>query len=492
MKKHLMKNNKLISSLLIVSILLTGIPAFADESGDLVPTTVSDEAVSIWPEAPEIEAASAILIEEKTGVVLYEKNCHEKMFPASTTKLMTCLLAMETHSNDLDKLVSFSNEAVFSIPPDGSNMGIDPGEAMTLEECLYGIMVLSANEVSNAVAEFVSGTQDDFVKLMNKRAKELGCVDTHFNNAHGYTDPDHYTSAHDLAMIAREYFKNEYLSKISRTLYYHWYPTETQPDDIYLANHNYFVNESFYCEGFQGGKTGFTDESGNVLVTCAERNNMKLICVVMKESHPNQYRDTLSLFNYGFNNFALQNVSSKDNKFSMSTENFFKSDNDVFGNSSPIFDLDPNSMVVLPKTVDFASLDYSLSYNSSENALATVSYEYNGKYVGSASLITAKGTDVSFEFNEEAFSDSKDGISRVDAEKKEKKKKDKEEPTFIYVNNIVFWILLGLGIVLVIVLIRHLLSNIYFAKRRKRIIDSHRKESIKYNPRELSKRRKKW
>lgn len=113
MKKHLMKNNKLISSLLIVSILLTGIPAFADESGDLVPTTVSDEAVSIWPEAPEIEAASAILIEEKTGVVLYEKNCHEKMFPASTTKLMTCLLAMETHSNDLDKLVSFSNEAVF-------------------------------------------------------------------------------------------------------------------------------------------------------------------------------------------------------------------------------------------------------------------------------------------------------------------------------------------------------------------------------------------
>ncbi|MCQ2519394.1 MAG: D-alanyl-D-alanine carboxypeptidase, partial [Lachnospiraceae bacterium] len=247
---------------------------------------IQSNEIENWPEGPAIGSASAILMDAESGIILYEKNIHDEMYPASTTKLMTCLLAMEKEGVKLSDMVPFSYEAVYTVPYDGSNMGMDAGESMTLEDCLYGILVLSANEVSNAVGEYVSGDAESFVELMNKRAKELGCLNTHFNNAHGYTDENHYTSAYDLALIAREFFKNELLAKISRTKRYHWYPTDTQPDDIDLPSKNYFLTGAYNYNGFIGSKTGFTDESRQVLVSCAERNGMKLICVVMKQETP--------------------------------------------------------------------------------------------------------------------------------------------------------------------------------------------------------------
>ncbi len=288
-----------------------------DDSEERKTWEIQSNLIENWPEGPQIGAASAVLMEADSGIILYEKNIHEKNYPASTTKLMTCLLAMEKENVSLNDMVPFSVDAVYSVPWDGSNMGMDAGEAMTLEECLYGILVLSANEVSNAVGEYISGDAQSFVQLMNDRALELGCTDTHFNNAHGYTDPEHYTSAHDLALIGREFFKHELLCKMSRTRLYHWYPTSTQPDDIYLASKNYFLTGEYYCEGLVGSKTGFTDESRQCLVTCAERNGMTLICVIMKEETPYQYDDTLALFNYGFNNFEKIKVANYETKYNM-------------------------------------------------------------------------------------------------------------------------------------------------------------------------------
>ncbi|MCR4962149.1 MAG: D-alanyl-D-alanine carboxypeptidase [Lachnospiraceae bacterium] len=425
---------------------------------------IQSNNIENWPEGPAIGAASAILMDADTGIILYEKNIHEQMYPASTTKLMTCLLAMEKEGVSLNDMVDFSVDAVYSCPWDGSNMGIDAGESMTLEDCLYGILLLSANEVSNAVGEYVSGDAQSFVDLMNERAKELGCVDTHFNNAHGYTDPDHYTSAYDLALIAREFFKNELLAKISRTLLYHWYPTDTQPDDIYLATKNYFIREIYQCEGLVGSKTGYTDESRNVLVTCAERNGMRLICVIMKEETPYQYEDTLSLFNYGFNNFETVTIADYEKRYDMERANFFKTDYDVFGDSSTFLSLDTSSELILPKTITFDELDSELVYrdDDSEGVLADIKYSYNGKYLGQAMLVTSKGSEQSFVFKAED----------------EFMTEEEDTPTFIYVNRIIMWIGIAMGVLVAFLIIKRIISNFHFARNRKYIIRNSRKRRM--------------
>ena len=171
---------------------------------------VQTNEIENWPAGPAIGAQSAILLEANTGVLLYAKNIDEKLYPASTTKLMTCLLAAE--NSTMDEMVTFSHDAVFSIEPGSSHIGIDENESMPMEECLYGILTGSANEVANAVAEHIAGSMEDFAKMMNEKAAELGCKNTHFVNAHGLHDENHYTSAYDLALIAKAFFQNELLS----------------------------------------------------------------------------------------------------------------------------------------------------------------------------------------------------------------------------------------------------------------------------------------
>lgn len=463
-----MKNKlfRLLTGLLVLFTIInsSSLYSFAnmlDEMEERKTWEIQSNLIENWPEGPAIGAASAVLMDAETGIVLYEKNIHEKMFPASTTKLMTCLLAMEKKDAKLSDMVEFSYEAVYTCPWDGSNMGIDAGEKMTLEDSLYGILLLSANEVSNGVGEYVSGDPQSFVDLMNNRAKELGCQNTHFNNAHGYTDPDHYTTAYDLALIGREFFKNELLSKISRTLTYHWYPTDTQPDDIYLSSKNYFLRGIYDCEGIVGSKTGYTDESRNVLVTCAERNGIKLICVIMMEETPYQYEDTLALFNYGFNNFEKVKVCDNETRYTMKSQNFFKTKYDVFGDSSSFLSLDTNSEIILPKTCTFTDLSSELEYrNDSPTALADIVYKYNGKYLGKATLVTYETEEQSFVFTTE---------DKFLSEEKE------ETPTIIYVNRIIKGVCIAVGVLVVILIIKRIISSFHFARRRKYIIRNSRK-----------------
>ena len=461
MKKRLIH---LLSGLLILIIsYINCIPAYADYLEDMEERKswpVQSNQIENWPEGPAIGSASAILMDADTGIILYEKNIHDKMYPASTTKLMTCLLALEKEGASLSDMVDFSVEAVYSVSWDSSNMGMDAGESMTLEDCLYGILVLSANEVSNAVAEYVSGDISSFVDLMNERAKELGCVDTHFNNAHGYTDENHYTSAYDLALMGREFFKNELLAKMSRTRIYHWYPTDTQPDDIYLASKNYFLNGGYNCEGLVGSKTGFTDESRQVLVSCAERNGMRLICVVMEQETPYQYEDTLALFNYGFNNFSKVKVADYETKYDLKDEQFFKTDYDVFGDSSSFLSLDPTSEIIMPKNCNFSDLTSELSYiDDDENVLADINYSYNGKYLGSGSLIVDRHDETSFVFTDE------NAFMVIEEEK----------PIFIYINTIVKVIAIIAGVLVIVLIIKRIVNSFHFARRRKYILRESRK-----------------
>lgn len=253
-------------------------------------------------EEVEIAGDAAIVMEASTGAVLYEKNAQAEHYPASITKIMTALLAIENSS--LEEEVTFSGDAVYKT--DGSGIARDVGETMTMEECLYGLMLQSANECAYAIAEHVGGDYDTFVRMMNEKAGELGCRNTHFNNPHGLPDTEHYTCAYDMALISREALHSEEFRKVAGTEEYTIPPTNKHKEETYLRNtHKMLTNyqgAEYLYEGCIGGKTGYTSAARNTLVTFARREGMTLICVVLNEAKSKQYQDTTALLDYCFRN----------------------------------------------------------------------------------------------------------------------------------------------------------------------------------------------
>lgn len=359
---------------------------------------VQSNAVANWPTGPVISAESAILMDADTGAILYAKNIHQKEYPASTTKILTTLIASERCS--MDEIVDFSYDAVHDIDPGSNHIAIEPGEQLTMEECLNAILIRSANEVSFAVAEHISGTTwQDFGDIMNERAKELGCVDSHFVNPNGLPNEDHYTSAYDLAMIGRAFFANEALCKMTMTHMLHILPSERQPDDIMEVNKMELIPGGKYAYPYLVGcKTGYTDVARSTLVSCAEKDGMKLICVVMRDENPNYYEDTISLFDYGFSNFQRVNISQTETKYNIDNAGSFYSGNDIFGNSKPILQLNQNDSITLPNTITFRDAVSEISYdNTAPGQAAVITYTYNDVVLGTASIdftASEKGSSV--------------------------------------------------------------------------------------------------
>lgn len=423
---------------------------------------IQSNEIDNWPAGPQVSAQAAILMDANTGVILYSKNIHERLYPASTTKIMTTLLAME--NGNLDDMVEFSHDAVFSVPADGSKMGMDEGESLSLEDCLYGIMVASANEAANAAGEYVSGSIENFVALMNERAQEIGCTDTHFTNTNGLHDPQHYTSVYDLALISSLFFRNEMLCKISNTPRYHFEATATQPDDFFVNNKHRLINGEIPYEGILGGKTGYTDNSRQTLVTCAEKNGMRLVCIVFKEEKPDQFTDTVELFDYGFHNFQVLNISENEEKYNIESTGFLQIGNDVFGSSKPILSVDTESYVIIPNTVSFQDLDSEIDYSQSdENRVAGIEYSYNGMYVGNAYLNLVTDNASSYEF------DTKMTSTDVSVEKTEIKSEpeiETQDTIFINIKKVLVIILVIAAVVITIFMVQALITNGRTAKRR--------------------------
>lgn len=419
---------------------------------------IQSNEIENWPAGPEISAQAAILMDIDTGVILYAKNIHEKLYPASTTKILTCLLAME--QGNLDDMVEFSHTAVFSVPLGGSNMGMDEGESITLEQCLYGILVGSANEVANAVAEYISGSIEDFVALMNERAAELGCKDSHFMNTNGLHDDDHYTSVYDLALISRPFFQNEMLCKIANTSRYHFEPTPTQPDDFYLKTKHQLINGEIPYDGIVGGKTGYTDNARQTLVTCAEQNGMRLVCIVFKEESPLQFTDTVELLDYGFQNFQIMNVAENEDKYNIEAAGFLQIGNDIFGNSEPILSIDTDSYVIMPNTISFENLDSEIDYDvDGENCVAQINYSYHDTYVGSAyvKLVTNEASVYQFD----------GAVTATDISVEKTEEAPPVNTIFINVKNLLILILIIAAIAIFLLVIRAVSVNNRAARRRR-------------------------
>lgn len=440
----------------------------------LLPVQTND--LSYWPTGPAVSAQSAILMEAETGTILYAKNIHEELYPASTTKMLTCLIAAEQCA--LNETVYFSYEAVSSVPADGSNMGMDAGEYISMEECLYGIMVASANEVANAVGEHVAGSLDAFAEMMNQRAAELGCQNTHFVNTNGLHAEDHYTSAYDLALIARAYFRNDVLRRIGNTPSYHFIPSAGQPDDFYKTNKHQLINGDMSYEGIIGGKTGYTDAAGQTLVTGCEQAGMRLICVVMKEESPAQFEDTKTLFDYGYQNFTKANIADNDTRHIINNSSFFYTGNDIFGDSSPILSIASDGYVILPNMSGFADLTSKINYEAADlknNEIAEITYYYHDTLVGSGKILFSSRNTHPYEFN----SDSEPVAGRPD------------NVIFINVKMLVIIISGIAGVTIFFLILHSILSgrqDYKHERRRKKLLRRDKRQKRK--ERRLAKRRR--
>ena len=420
------------------------------EARKLLP--VQSNEIENWPAGPIVGAQGAILVEANTGTILYAKNIHEKLYPASTTKILSTLVDIE--NSNLDDMVTFSKNAVYSIEPGSSNMGMDVGESITMEQCLYGILVHSANEVANAAAEHVAGSIDKFVEMMNEKAKELGCTESHFMTTNGLHDENHYTTPYDLSLIAKAFFSNETLCKMSNTPYYVIPPTATQPDEIPCYTHNQMVRGKYPYEYLVGSKTGYTSMARQTLVSCAQKDGMKLICVVMKEESPEQFLDTISLFDYGFNNFHMVNIAENETTYTVNASDFFDTDNDIFGSSAPLMSIDPTAYVVIPNTIDFKDMTSSLTYDSKEDtAIATIQYSYQDVPLGKA--------DINLE------EDTKAASYTFDSDTPEEVKPEQENIIFINVAKVAAIAGGVLILILLIVGLIHFFKNYNFNSRRR-------------------------
>lgn len=261
---------------------------------------VQTDALANWPQGPAIYAESGILVDLDTQEILYSKNIDKQLYPASITKVMTTLVAIESSSPE--EPVTFSQHALDSIEWDSSNIGCRLNETLTMEQCWYAMMLNSANEVCCGVAEHISGSIEAFVEKMNQKAAELGCTNTHFSNPNGLPDETHYTTAHDMALIANAAYQNETFRQVFSTRQYEIPPTPQYTETRYLYNHHKMMqpDTEYYYEGCLGGKTGYTETALNTLVTIASRSGKNLLCVTMRTQGRQVYTDTASLFDYGF------------------------------------------------------------------------------------------------------------------------------------------------------------------------------------------------
>lgn len=342
------------------------------------------DSIEGWPQGPKIEGESAILVDMVTGAVLYSKNADKVQYPASITKIMTSLLAAE-HLNMKDKIVMSQSAAYGITISDSSSIYADTGEEFTTEQAMMAVMLQSANEMTLALAEETSGSVKKFVELMNLKAKQLGCTGTHFNNPNGLPDELHYTTASDMAKIARAAWYNPTFRKYTTTTYYEIPPTNKFAETRYLLNHHKMMKGNTYAyEGVMGGKTGYTDAAGNTLVTYAKRGNMRLVSVVMKSIN-GAYADTAALLDYGFNNFTRTAVKTEPATMSVSylpAEKYILKDY----RSCTLCRRYQVPSVTLPNGADISTLNSSRSLckNSVGLPILEITYSFNGQRTGCA------------------------------------------------------------------------------------------------------------
>ncbi|WP_372996555.1 D-alanyl-D-alanine carboxypeptidase family protein [Lutispora sp.] len=344
-----------------------------------------------WAE-PDITSPSAILMDAETGRVLYEKESNVKRFPASTTKIMTAILCIE--KGNLDDIVTIGTNPPL-VERGSSQIYLIPGEQLTLEQLLYAMMLESANDAAVAIAEHISGSVEDFAKLMNKRAKELGAFNTNFVNPNGLHDDNHVTTAKDLALIAKHAMTLPKFREVVSTVNYTIPETNKQPERNYITNTNKLIwkqNKTFSYEYAIGIKTGYTTKAKNNLVAGALKDGTELISVVMNENSisntSNVYTNTVKLFEYGFNNYSSKKLLTKNQI--VTTITVPETDEKLNLLAADDFDLILSDKEISNVESNITLIDDIIKPIQKNQILGYISYSIDGQQIEKISLMAAE------------------------------------------------------------------------------------------------------
>lgn len=358
--------------------------------------------------APQTAAQCAVLIDANTGEVLMDKDMNMTEFPASTTKMMTALLAIE--HLDLDQVVTVGEDVVNI---DGSGLDIKPGEQFTVEQLLYGMMLKSANDMAVVLADAVSGNSANFAILMNQKAARIGCTGTNFVTPNGLPDDQHVSTPHDLALIAAEGMKNPTFAKIVKNKHYTIPATNMSPERKVTNSNQLLTNKKtlmvdgverpYHYDGIKGVKTGFTNAAQACLAADAERNGLDLISVTMHDSREEQYPDAIKILDWGFANYKALTVINK---------NKVLAEADVENGASKTVNLVPEKDIKMAAEKNVTSRK-DLSYKTKAKPLTapvkkgteagTITIYKDGSKLVSYKLVTQKDVDGSFSYKVSKF-----------------------------------------------------------------------------------------
>ena len=343
---------------------------------------------------PAILSESAVLIDAGSGTILAQKNADKKMYPASLTKIMTAILALEL--GELTDVITVDDDTPFEI--DGSHIALEPGEILTLKDLLHALMLPSANDAASVIAKHYGGSLENFVKIMNQKAKELGAYSTNFTNPHGLHDANHYSTAADLALITKYAMENDAFRKIVSTTKYEIQTTNKKDEPRYFTSLNKLLyNTSYnqiyvdgvyispYYEYANGAKTGYTPEAGNCLVATAKKDGTELIAVTMKGISLEMYQDSHNLFNYGFEEYESTTLVGKNT--------FIKNIRITNGDSKEISVITESDLTALIQKNSFDDIKSNVYINDitlpieKNNVVGKIEYTLDDEVIGTVNLI---------------------------------------------------------------------------------------------------------
>lgn len=438
-----MKLRKVIIALGMAFVLITAsmtadaakvVQVPAEEIDQVYNQDVESNDIEKWPEGPQIYSEAGIVMDIDSGAILYAKNIDDPHYPASITKVLTALVALE-HS-ELTDTVTVKQEDVSFLKSGDNHIGLKVNEEITMEDALHGTLLASGNEVAHAVASSIEGGYEHFLELMNEKAKELGCKNSNFVNTHGLHDDEHYTSARDMALIGAAAFQNEQFREINGTHLYTIPETNITAETRSFEHHHKMMFDwrSQYYEYCVGGKTGYTDKALNTLVTFATKDGLNLVSVVLRtHGSGNTYVDTKAMLDYAFDNFTKVPVT--------------KDMVDAKGLKSIAAD----SYVLLPKDITFEELKAVVSEPKElGNKNGEVVYSYEGVVVGKVT------TTITDEYYNE--------IHGIKEQEKKPEKKSKGQPVILIVAEVI----LGIFLVFVILFLLLLCYAAYKRKQRRK------------------------
>lgn len=424
-----------LSGMRVQAVEIVQIPA--DEIDTVYNQSVDSNKIEGWVQGPQIYSEAGIVMDIDSGAILYAKNIDDPHYPASITKILTALVALE--HNELTDTVTITPEDYNFLKSGDNHIGLKNGEQITMEEALHGTLLASGNEVAHALGSNTEGGYDNFIKLMNDKAKELGCLNSNFTNSHGLHDDNHYTSARDMALIGAAAFQNTDFRRITGTKLYTIPETNITNETRSFENHQKMLFDwrSQYYEYCVGGKTGYTDDALNTLVTFATKDDVNLVAVVLRtHGSGNTYVDTRAMLDYAFENFSKVSVTVDS----------------VEGRGLKA--IEKNAYVMLPTGITFDDLDCSVE-NPTDlgDKTGEVTYNYKGQVVGQFEMT------ISDEYYNE--------IHGIEENKTEENQQKKSKP--------VLSVILKILLVVIIVIAILFLALLAFVSYRRAQIQKRRK-----------------